>query len=244
MCLRGIVEAVSRTRPQADTRFRPAYAVAEAAHYIRMPAETLRTWLKGRDYPAGGKLRRFRPLIHLDDPEGRCLSFINLVEAHVLAAIRRHHGVRLPKVRRALEYVGTRFHVQRPLVDQTFQTDGLDLFVERYGEMINASREGQQAMKEILSLYLRRVDRDVEGLPIQLYPFTRSSESTQPPLDAPRVVVINPAVSYGRPVLAGTGIPVAAVYERYKAGDSHEELARDFQLKTSEVEEAIRCEAA
>jgi len=25
--------------------------------------------------------------------------------------------------------------------------------VERYGDMINASREGQQAMKEILSVY-------------------------------------------------------------------------------------------
>ncbi|MCW5979068.1 MAG: site-specific integrase [Bryobacteraceae bacterium] len=36
--------------------------------------------------------------------------------------------------------------VQRPLIAQAFQTDGLDLFVERYGQMINASRQGQQAM--------------------------------------------------------------------------------------------------
>lgn len=221
----------------------PAYTVVEAAHYLRMPAETLRTWLKGRNYPAGGKLRRFRPLIHLDDPERRYLSFVNLVEAHVLAAIRRRHGVRLAKVRRALEYVRSQYHLDRPLVDQTFQTNGLDLFVERYGEMINASREGQQAMKEVLSAYLRRVERDSEGFPVRLYPFTRTTDSAEGP-EGPRIVVINPSVAYGRPVLAGTGIPVAAIFERYKAGDSHEELARDFRVKTSEVEEAIRCEAA
>ena len=55
---------------------------------------------------------------------------------------------------------------------------------------------------------------------------------------------MTPTVSFGRPVIAGTGIPVSAIYERYKAGDSVADLARDFRLETSAVEEAIRCEAA
>jgi uncharacterized protein (DUF433 family) len=81
----------------------------------------------------------------------------------VLAAIRRRHGVKLPKVRRALDCVQRKFEIKRPL---------------------------------------------------------------------------------GRPVIAGTGIPVSSIYERYKAGDLVAELAQDFRLETSEVEEAIRCEAA
>ena len=55
---------------------------------------------------------------------------------------------------------------------------------------------------------------------------------------------MNPAVSFGRPVITGTGIPVSSIYERYKAGDSVAELAQDFRLDTSAIEEAIRCEAA
>ena len=55
---------------------------------------------------------------------------------------------------------------------------------------------------------------------------------------------MNPAVSYGLPVIAGTGIPVSSIYERYRAGDSVADLARDFRLEISEIEEAIRCEAA
>jgi uncharacterized protein (DUF433 family) len=227
-----------------DPRLIPAYATAEAAHYLHMHEATLRSWVVGRSYPAGGQTKRSRPLIHLDDPAGQYLSFINLVEAHVLAAIRRRHGVKLPKVRKALDYMRRQFSTARPLIDQAFQTDGLDLFVERYGALINASREGQHAMKEIIGVYLKRIEWDAKGLPIKLYPFTRDTGSDAVPASDPRVVVMNPAVSFGRPVIAGTGIPVSSIYERYKAGDSIADLVRDFRLETSAIEEAIRCEAA
>ncbi len=231
-------------KPNDDPRVFPAYSMSEAARYLRMPAATLRSWVVGRLYPVAGQSQRSRPLIRLHDSNGHYLSFINLVEAHVLAAIRRRYGVKLPKVRRALDYVKRRFQIERPLIDQRFQTDGLDLFVECYGDLINVSREGQQTMKEIMCVYLQRIERDARGLPIKLYPFTRYTESDAAPKFDPRVVVMNPAVSFGRPVIAGTGIPVASIYERYKAGDSVADLAEDFHLEIGEIEEAIRCEAA
>ena len=228
----------------ADPGLVPAYTVAEAAHYLRMPEGTLRSWVVGRLYPVVGQSKRSRPLIYLDDPKRQYLSFINLVEAHVLAAIRRRHGVKLPKVRNALDYVRRQFRVEHPLIKQAFQTDGLDLFVERYGELINASREGQRAMKEIIGVYLQRIEWDARGLPIKLYPFTRDTQAEAAPATDPRVVVMNPTLSFGRPVIAGTGIPVSSIYERYKAGDSVADLAQDFRLEISAIEEAIRCEAA
>jgi hypothetical protein len=64
----------------------------------------------------------------------------------------------------ALDYVRRQFRVEHPLINQAFQTDGLDLFVERYGDLINASREGQRAMKEIIGVYLKRIEWDAEGI--------------------------------------------------------------------------------
>jgi hypothetical protein len=51
-----------------DLRFAPAYNFVEAAHYLRMPPETLRSWVVGRFYPVAGKKKRSKPLVTLDDP--------------------------------------------------------------------------------------------------------------------------------------------------------------------------------
>ena len=99
-------------------------------------------------------------------------------------------------------------------------------------------------MKEIIGVYLKRIEWDAKGLPIKLYPFTRATVAEAAPASAPRLVVMNPTISFGRPVIAGTGIPVSSIYERYRAGDSVADLARDFRLEISAIEEAIRCEAA
>jgi DNA-binding transcriptional regulator YiaG len=67
-----------------DPRGMPAYSLAEAAHYLRIPLATLRSWVRGRYYPTDGGKKFFKPVIELPDPNLVSLSFINLVEAHVL----------------------------------------------------------------------------------------------------------------------------------------------------------------
>ena len=76
-------------------------------------------------------------------------------------AILRHHGVKLPKVRTALDYVKHHFRIERPLIDQAFQTDGLDLFIEHCDILINAfTQAGQEAMKRELSVCDLQANRD------------------------------------------------------------------------------------
>ena len=80
-----------------DPRELPAYTVTEAAHYLRVPAATIRYWSVGRgDYA---------PLIEVPAHVPTLLSFLNLTELHVLAAIRREHEVKMPSVRRAIQYL-------------------------------------------------------------------------------------------------------------------------------------------
>ena len=102
---------------------------------------------------------------------------------------------------------------------------------------MNISQSGQLAMRKILEAYLRRVEWDDAGVVARLYPFTRKRM-----VDEPKAIVIDPRISFGRPVLAGSGIPTAIIAERYKAGESVGELAADYGRKQLEIEEAIRCE--
>jgi uncharacterized protein (DUF433 family) len=46
------------------------------------------------------------------------------------------------------------------------------------------------------------------------------------------------------PALTGTGIPTLVIADRYKAGESIADLARDYDRPEDQIEEAIRCELA
>jgi uncharacterized protein (DUF433 family) len=205
----------------------PAYPYAEAAHYLNLPLSTLRAWFLGQ-----GKFH------HVIRPDGQALSFLNLVEAHVLKAIRRAHRISLPKVRKALNYVRTQLEVERPLANERFQTNGVDLFVERLGQLLNVSKDGQFEMDALLRTHLQRIEWDDAGIPIKLYPFTRKAATA----NAPAPVEIDPTVAFGRPVLKGRGVPTAILADRFKAGDSLSMLASDYETSTEQIEEAIRCE--
>jgi uncharacterized protein (DUF433 family) len=54
------------------------------------------------------------------------------------------------------------------------------------------------------------------------------------------VVVIDPYVSFGKPIVAGTGVSVAILLDRFAAGESMAALADDYELDIKQVEEAIR----
>ena len=151
------------------------------------------------------------------------LSFLNLIEAHVLAAIRRKHRVEMPAVRRAIDFIKNKIGSPHPLADHKFETNGVDLFIEHLGRFISVSEGGQIAVRELLEAHLKRIERDDHGIPIRLYPFTRVGET-----DQPKNIVIDPFISFGKAVITGTGVSTDIVAERFKAAESADELAHDY----------------
>ncbi len=82
----------------------PAHTISEGALYLRIPAATVRCWSTGReDYP---------PLVYAAAQTPLLLSFLNLVELHILDALRRIHRVRMPEIRSAIKCI------VRPAIDQ------------------------------------------------------------------------------------------------------------------------------
>ncbi len=225
-----------------DPRDVPTYGVGDAARYLGVPPSTLRYWV------AGGRRgeRRYEPILETPPADSGLLSFTNLVEAHVLSAIRYRYGISLEKTRRAVEYVSELVGGRHPLAHQEFATDGLSLFVERWGQLINATEHGQLAIQEALRAHLERIERDEQGLAARLYLFTSPPRLSAAPgvrlEEQPRIVVVDPRISFGRPVLRGTGIPTAVLAARFKAGETIRHLAEDYGQPFGDIEAAIRCE--
>lgn len=220
----------------------PAYTFTEAARYLRLPLSTVRAWCLGqRYYDRKRSPRRFASVIDIADPKSKRLSFINLAELFVLAAIRRKYEVGLPQVRQAMAYLKRQFPSPHPLVDNEFQTNGVGLFAEKFGQILNLTKEGQVEIGEFLRAHLQCIRRDPAGVPIKLYLVPRN-----PRLDVTKrehgAVVIDPRFGFGRPVIDGTGIRTDVVIERFSAGEPLEALAEDYGRPKEEIEEVLRCE--
>lgn len=218
-----------RPIPAEDLRDIPMYLLPEVARYLHLPSSTLRDWVDGRHgrSPAPAVINR---------PSGKDarLSFNNLVEAHVLRALRYEHKVSMQAVRRALEDAQAEFGIERLLIDQGLHAAPGEMFLREYGRLMSLTKLNQLAMEEILHRFLRRLVRDAEGLPVRLYPFVAPGFA-----DDRRVITIDPRLSYGRPSLASKGISTAILAERVNAGESMEELADYYGVDEQDVKEAI-----
>lgn len=207
----------------------PAYGLSEMAVYVKIPYQTLRYWLVGS--------KGTPPIIRPVETNPLRLSFMNLLECHSLAGMRKIYDLKLPRVRRALAHIGRMYpHERHPLVTEVFLTDRKDLFIERFGKTINVSRFGQLEMN-YLQIHRERVQAD-NGL-FKFFPFVM-----QPAPSEPKMIEINPKVGFGKPVIAGTGISTAIIAARFNARESISDLATEYECSPQQIEEAIRWERA
>jgi uncharacterized protein (DUF433 family) len=223
-----------------DPRDIPAYSILQAAHHLRIPRSTLRMWVQPqrRRFASGHQI--IEPLIELPTLEPPLFSFRNLVEVHILDALRYQHRISLRMIRGAINNLRQKTGSKHPLVDWDFQTDGKRLLIEELGELVDAV-SNQIVMRQVLEVYLQRVELDRMGGIARLFPFITKSRPEKMEKE-PKVVVIDPLISFGRPVLAQQGIPTEVIYDRWLAGDSIDFLADDYGCLKAEIKAAIRYE--
>ena len=211
-----------------DPREVPIYWLSDVALFTGVPESTLKRWI--------GQVSSSRALIHppaeqLQQRKSEArLSFANLLEAHVLDATRTHE-IPITKVRRGVQYLRELFPTEKhPLLAAEFYSapGTQDMFLRSVtGDTINVSRHGQRGLAAVLDEHLKRIEWDSDG-PVRLMPM-RSNR-----------VMIDLFVSGGQPVIKGTGVLARILAGRWRAGDSLEELARNYTIPLDDIREAVR----
>jgi uncharacterized protein (DUF433 family) len=223
-----------------DRRENPVYSVEEAADYLGIPVNTLYAWTLGRRKPKHPG-EYYPAVLKFVDPKSRRLSFFDLVEAHILrSAIEKN--IPLQQIKRGLTFVRDSYPQHpRPLLTLDFRSDGKYLLIggmlgskEKDREaMVNASRHGQLEITPVIEEYLQLLGWDTSGTPDTIFPKTGG-----------RVVSITSGIISGRPAIEGTRIPTSIVAQRFRAGESPEELAVDYKISREAIEAAIKYEKA
>jgi uncharacterized protein (DUF433 family) len=228
------------TADGADDRVLEAglYTVTEAAKLAGTSFQNVYRWLQG--YSGSG--RGMRPVFSRgprweSGEQPRLLSFLEVVELSVAVAFR--HGlkgqlpVQLDRIRAAHEYARERLHVTYPFA--ALQLEGLGGHILKEFEeshlgprLVSLSHGGQITLPRLVLDELRNLDYNEQGLAYLWHPNGR---------DVP--VVVNPAVGSGKPTVEGTGVTVATIQQRHRAGDSLQLVARDYGFSDDTIAEAL-----
>lgn len=211
----------------------PLYTFADASRHVNIPSSTVRTWSRGRKTAKN----TYKPLIDAAGDEALPLSFHNLVELHVLRALSSLHNVSPVKIRRAISSAKYELGIERVLLNADLFTFGKEVFLEHLGEVVSLNRGNQIVLRGILKNYLQKVERDDNKIPIKLFPMIKA-------LPQSKAVSIDPKVSFGRPVVAGTGISTKVIANRINAGESIKTISSDYDIDRTVIEGVLYYESA
>jgi uncharacterized protein (DUF433 family) len=212
----------------------PNYSPAEAARYFHIPPATVSYWTSGP-----------KPMVTLASEGPKMLSFKNLVEFYVLEGLRHIHGLKLRAIRTAVAELRDLMKHEasrHPLADHELRTlEGRYLVFVRNGTILNLTLHGQYEIPEWTTPYLKRVERDPQGLAKKIFPFTNKRQ-IHAQAEPPRTIVIDPRICFGLPVLAGSRITTGFLASRYRGGDRPVDIARSYGRPMAEIKEAIEWE--
>lgn len=211
------------------------YSVGEAAQLAHVKMATIRRWVRGYSYRLDGKERQ-SPAVwqrQLPDIEGTmALSFLDLMEVRFVNAFRTHN-VSWKAIRLAAVRARELFDRSHPFSTKSFKTDGKSIFaevIEETGERhLLDLVKNQFAFQKILAPYLYK------GLE-----FDESDQVARWwPLGKRKQVVIDPRRSFGRPIVASYGVPIAALADAYRVEGSYKFVADWYEVTEKAVREAV-----
>lgn len=212
------------------------YTVSEAAILTGTNAQSIRRWVSGYRFRRGDAERDMPPVWERDlgKIEGQAaLSFLDLMEIRFIGAFRRHH-VSWPAIREAAMLACEMFDDGHPFTRRQFQTDGNRIFqtIDDRGDvkLFDMNRRSW-VFNEIIgpSLY-----RGVE--------FSHDQISRWFPLFPKKTVVLDPELSFGRPVVATSCVPTDVLAAAARAEESPSKVARWYDTTVAEVRAAIEFE--
>jgi uncharacterized protein (DUF433 family) len=206
------------------------YPLAEVARYTQVPSSTLRTWFKpriGRDA---------EPIFDSDysPVDGDyAVSFLNLIEAYV-ASFFGSNGVKPRVIRKAHEVLQERLRTEHPFAHADLSTDGVSIIQHDLDK-----RRHRVLMDVISKNYLftqmkSRLSRITCGVS------SRMAEE----LGIAKGVVLNPRISFGKPVIEHTGLTTFVIANQYWANRNNAALVAGlFNITEKDVRIAARFES-
>lgn len=215
--------AVTQAPPWRRRLYLPSYRASDAARYVRAHPSTISAWLYRHD---------------LNLPErtkGSPLSYLELVEVAFVAFFRRLE-ISMKRITDARSYIAQNIASEYPFAEHTFKTEGFHILMNydefdpyaNWDSVIVADAQGQLAWTDLMGERFAEFDYEHE-IAIRWHPAGRDSQ-----------VTIDPRVAFGAPMVSG--LPTWVIRGRFDSGETIPEIADDFGIEETAVQDALAFE--
>ncbi len=217
----------------------PAYPIAEAARLVGLSPGQVKRWLQGYEFAYRTKeqprLRHSMKPPVVPQRQRRQSSYASFLDIIDLLLVKKlvKQGISLQQARleidEAKEVLG-----MNHLGYETFFTLGRKVFLQTSSSSILAlSTGGQMAIDRFIRDLGHQIEFDEETkLAIRWYP-----------LHPDRRVVVDPFVSFGRPVIAGRRVTTSNIYDFFVSENEKVEVVCEWMdLKQAQVKSAVKLE--
>ena len=215
----------------------PLYTIAEAARILAVSPSTMRTWIRGNASPRRNARYMREPLVTSIDNVRRGdwrIPFVGLAEAYVLFFLREC-GISMQHIRKAVDALKKETSIEYALASKRLYTDRIDLFYEyekknenRADTKLVAPHDGQTVIVPVIDDWLELITYAEDGYAKRLR-IDRYGKAN---------VVVDPEMSFGRPIFADTGVRLCDVFGRIKAGEELSLVAQDYDIPAEIVRAA------
>lgn len=216
------------------------YPLHQAAKLVGAEPRALRRWLQGYTRKYKDQHVRSEPLwqtqFNGQELPDDVIGFRDLLELRMVAAFVKH-GVDLKVIRATIEVATRHFGNDYPLTNRQFRTDGKRIFLQAV-----ETASGEPTMVDVIQKQF--VFSDI--ITPSLYAGIEYSEQGAVrwfPLGKRKVIVLDPSIQFGTPVITSAGIPTDTIYASYLAESRDEAMvARIFNVTPGMVSDAVMFE--
>lgn len=216
------------------------YSIREAYRLTRVPPKRIRRWTQGYSFAYRGETRWSEGIVaaHSKAVDGSpILTFADLLEVRFLEAFR-NHGVSWRAIRIASERAQQMMEHEHPFSTKKFRTDGRTIMAAFVGEtddpiLIDLVQNQYEFNTIITPLLYAGIEFGPDDEPDRWHPVAASSR-----------IVIDPARSFGNPIVKKEGVPTRVLADSAIAEDSIELAAAYYRVDPISVAEAVEFEAS
>jgi uncharacterized protein (DUF433 family) len=209
------------------------YTVSEASRLTQVSTWRIRRWIRGYSFRTRREIHTSHPVVQsrlASINDSLALSFVDLVEVKLVDRLLER-GVTWKTLREASRRGAELLGQSHPFSTGRFWTDGKTVLLELAAEEQDAALldviRDQYIFKKVLAPFLAQLD------------FEQDSAIRWWPLGKQRRIVIDPARSFGQPIVSREGVPTLVLAKAVKVERSLESVAKWFKVSRSSLRDAV-----